>query len=101
MHVGKAGAKCKDFKEYVHKCLDKLGLKDRISEVCISFWCPIPVHITGTTLNIISHNLYASRCCFTNISTTVGVGCHTKIIYVIFLLHVVAGSQTMIRERNR
>ncbi|XP_078359527.1 putative methyltransferase-like protein 25 isoform X1 [Oculina patagonica] len=33
MHVGKAGSKCKDFKEYVHKCLDKLGLKDQISEL--------------------------------------------------------------------
>lgn len=32
MHVGKAGAKCKDFKEYVHKCLKKLGLEDRVSE---------------------------------------------------------------------
>ena len=35
MRVGKAGSKCKDFKEYVHKCLNKLGLKDRISEVCM------------------------------------------------------------------
>ena len=35
MRVGKAGAKCKDFKEYVNKCLCKLGLKDKISEVCI------------------------------------------------------------------
>ena len=33
MHVGKAGAKCKSFREYVHKCLNKLGLQDRISEV--------------------------------------------------------------------
>ena len=40
MHVGKTGAKCKDFKEYVHKCLNKLGLEDRISEVCLSMWCP-------------------------------------------------------------
>lgn len=40
MHVGKVGAKCKDFKEYVHKCLNKLGLEDRISEVCMSVWCP-------------------------------------------------------------
>lgn len=40
MHVGKLGAKCKDFKEYVHKCLNKLGLEDRISEVCMSVWCP-------------------------------------------------------------
>lgn len=37
MRVGKAGAKCKDFKEYVNKCLYKLGLKDKISEVCIQF----------------------------------------------------------------
>lgn len=35
MRVGKAGAKCKNFKEYVNKCLYKLGLKDKISEVCI------------------------------------------------------------------
>ena len=39
MHVGKVGSKCKDFKEYVHKCLNKLGLEDRISEVCLSMWC--------------------------------------------------------------
>ncbi|XP_022806355.1 methyltransferase-like protein 25 isoform X2 [Stylophora pistillata] len=33
MRVGKAGAKCKDFKEYVDKCLNKLGLKERMSEL--------------------------------------------------------------------
>lgn len=33
LHVGKAGSKCKTFKEYTHKCLMKLGLQDRISEV--------------------------------------------------------------------
>lgn len=31
--VGKAGSKCKTFKEYVHKCLNKLGLQDRICEL--------------------------------------------------------------------
>ncbi|XP_068711394.1 probable methyltransferase-like protein 25 [Montipora foliosa] len=33
LHVGKAGSKCKSFKEYMHKCLIKLGLQDRISEL--------------------------------------------------------------------
>jgi len=33
MHVGKTGVKCKTFKEYVHKCLIKLGLQERISEL--------------------------------------------------------------------
>ncbi|XP_074612813.1 putative methyltransferase-like protein 25 [Acropora palmata] len=33
LHVGKAGSKCKTFKEYTHKCLTKLGLQDRSSEL--------------------------------------------------------------------